>query len=203
PKPTSLDSAIPVGFDAVIARGMAKEPVDRYQSANELAAAARAALTDIPAAVGTQDTVPTIASPPRPRRGRARVLRIAGVAVVAVVAVITSLRLTHQFPFQPAQARGQVVLPFTGLDRPAGISVDAKGDVYIVDSGNNRVLGLAAGSTRQTVAPIAGLDHPDDIAVDDAGDIYVTEPSQHRWLELAAVSTSPLSLPLAHPRRPP
>src|SRR5262249_32744474 len=74
PKPSSLDPAIPVGFDAVIARGMAKEPVDRYQSANELAEAARAALTDIPVAVGTQDTVPTIVSPPRPRPGRARAL---------------------------------------------------------------------------------------------------------------------------------
>jgi len=198
PKPSSVDPAIPVGFDAVIARGMAKEPVDRYQSANELAAAARAALTDIPAAVGSQDTVPTVPSPPptpRPKRRRARALTVAAVAVIAVIAVATFLRLTNQFPFHSATARGQVVLPFTGLDGPAGIAVDAKGDVYVVDSGNNRVLELAAGSTSQTVAAFGGLDHPDDIAVDDAGDIYVTEPGHHRVLELAAGSSSPTVLP--------
>jgi serine/threonine protein kinase, bacterial len=198
PKPSSVDPAIPVGFDAVIARGMAKEPVDRYQSANELAAAARAALTDISVAVGTQDTVPTIPSPPptpRPKRGRSRALTIAAVAAVAVIAAITSLRLTNQFPFQSTKPQGQVVLPFTGLDNPKEVAVDAKGDVYVTDSGHNRVLKLAAGSTSQTVAPLAGLDHPDDIAVDDAGDIYVTEPAQHRVLELTAGSTNPTVLP--------
>jgi glucose/arabinose dehydrogenase len=33
-------------------------------------------------------------------------------------------------------------LPFTGLDRPAGVAVDGDGDVYVVDSGNKRVLKL-------------------------------------------------------------
>ncbi len=49
PKPSVFDFAIPVEFDDVIARGMAKDPELRYQSANELAAAARQALSGAPA----------------------------------------------------------------------------------------------------------------------------------------------------------
>jgi serine/threonine protein kinase, bacterial len=206
PKPSSLDPAIPAAFDGVIARGMAKEADDRYQSAHELAVAARAALTDVHAAPpipfrrdefavpDEEDTAPTILSPPRTRR-RGAVLTLAAVGVVAVIAVAAFLRITNQFPFHSAKPQGQVVLPFTGLDNPEEVAVDAKGDVYVTDSGNNRVLELAAGSTSQTVVPVAGLDRPDDIAVDDAGDLEITEPAQHRVLELTAGSTSPTVLP--------
>jgi serine/threonine-protein kinase len=200
PKPSDVDPAIPVGFDAVIARGMAKEPDDRYQSAHELAVAARAALTGVspPAPVSgiaksRKETTPAVPSPPRVRR-RAAALTLA-VVVVVVVAVVGFLRLTNQFPFQPVKAQSQVVLPFTGLDNPDEVTVDAKGDLFVTDSGHNRVLELAAGSTTQTVVPLAGLDRPEDIAVDDAGDLVVTEPAEHRVLELTAGSPSPTVLP--------
>ena len=51
-------------------------------------------------------------------------------------------------PGQAAQstppAGPTVALPFTGLDRPVGVAVDGQGAVYVTDSGNNRVLKLAA-----------------------------------------------------------
>ena len=40
--------------------------------------------------------------------------------------------------------RVSVVLPFTGLTNPIGVAVDAAGNLYVSDSGNNRVLKLAA-----------------------------------------------------------
>jgi serine/threonine protein kinase, bacterial len=46
PKPTAVNPAIPAGFDEVIARGMAKDPGQRYRTASELAAAAQEALTE-------------------------------------------------------------------------------------------------------------------------------------------------------------
>ena len=60
PKPSGIDSSIPIDFDAVIARGMAKNPDDRYQTARELAFAARDALASAkgasPAALSATET---------------------------------------------------------------------------------------------------------------------------------------------------
>jgi serine/threonine-protein kinase len=46
PQPSTLHSGIPKAFDAVIARGMAKKPEDRYASAGDLARAAHQALNN-------------------------------------------------------------------------------------------------------------------------------------------------------------
>jgi serine/threonine protein kinase len=46
PQPSTVRSGIPKAFDAVIARGMAKKPDDRYASAGDLALAAHDALSD-------------------------------------------------------------------------------------------------------------------------------------------------------------
>jgi serine/threonine-protein kinase len=37
------------------------------------------------------------------------------------------------------------VLPFTGLNAPAGVAVDTAGNLYVTDGLNNQVLKLPAG----------------------------------------------------------
>ena len=85
------------------------------------------------------------------------------------------------------------VLPFTGLNAPTGVAVDAAGDLYVADWGNNRVLKLAAGSTTQTVLPFTGLNGPDGVAVDTAGNLYVADTNNNRVVKLPAATAPPAS----------
>ena len=83
PLPTAINPALPKGFDTVIAKGMAKKPGDRYQSALELADAARAALGGVGAVVKRR---PRHAR--QPRRMRALAIAGAGVALVLVAGFV-------------------------------------------------------------------------------------------------------------------
>ena len=62
----------------------------------------------------------------------------------------------------------------------------APATVYVADSGNRRVLKLAAGSTTQTVLPFTGLNQPQGVAVDSAGNVYVADTQTNRVLKLPA-----------------
>src|SRR3984957_19285125 len=75
------------------------------------------------------------------------------------------------------------------LYHPGGTAVDAKGDVFIADSGDNVIREVTpAGTIRRTAgtgtaglgiaglgfpAALSNLDHPQNVAVNDAGDVFV------------------------------
>jgi len=73
------------------------------------------------------------------------------------------------------------------LNKPAGIAVDAGGNVYIADMGNHRIRRVTPAGQITTVAGTgvrgsasAQLDSPMDVKVDSAGNIYVADTGNHR-----------------------
>jgi YVTN family beta-propeller protein len=89
PKPSASTSTL-TAFDAVIAKGLAKDPDRRYRTATELAVAARGALANVPDNRGSRRPRRWAALPDRPsRRMLAGVLAL---SLVAITAVVTAAR---------------------------------------------------------------------------------------------------------------
>lgn len=97
--------------------------------------------------------------------------------VVAVLALLgAALAWPTSTGAEPAAPReDQQALPFTGLSNPRGVEVDQAGNVYVVDSGNDRVLKMTAGTGTQVVLGFTGLVEPQSVAVDTAGNVYVSD----------------------------
>ncbi len=91
PLPSARRPGLPAAFDAVIARGMAKDPAVRFGSVTELADAARAALGGTsPAHFAPPPTrqATRMTPAPEPRRPSKAPWLVAGVALLALVAVV-------------------------------------------------------------------------------------------------------------------
>ena len=86
----------------------------------------------------------------------------------------------------------QTTLPATGLTGPNGDAVDGAGDVFISDTGNNRVVELprtATGYGPQATLPTSGLSGPAGMVVDGAGDVFITDSYNKRVVELPWAGT--------------
>ncbi len=136
-----------------------------------------------------------IGTPPRRRWWRrgaivipAALVTVAVIAAAIVLTVITGQQ--HQNSNRP-----QITLPFTSLNFPEGVAVDAAGNLYVTDTNNNRVVKLAAGSSAQAVLPFTGLSDLTGVAVDTAGNLYATDNRNNRVLKLPAGSSTQAVLP--------
>lgn len=87
---------------------------------------------------------------------------------------------------------------------PAGVAVDAGGNVYIADWGNDRVrkisgdavttlAGSGTGGFADGPAPMAQFNHPAGIAVGVHGTVYVADEGNHRIREIAATEVATLA----------
>ena len=74
------------------------------------------------------------------------------------------------------------------LDGPTGVSVNAAGNVYIVDAGNQRVRRVATDGMISTVA--AQLANPNSVATDASGNVFVTSGGDRRVLMISADGTT-------------
>jgi hypothetical protein len=124
-----------------------------------------------------------------PAAGRGRVAWAA--MAICALALLAAASL-------PAQAQSvsfagvQTTVPASGLRYPNGVAVDGAGDVFIADSGNNRVVKVPAGCTNaacQTTVG-SGLDDPAGVAVDGAGDVFIANFNDTRVVEVPAGCTS-------------
>ncbi|MGD1107272.1 MAG: PASTA domain-containing protein, partial [Terracidiphilus sp.] len=79
----------------------------------------------------------------------------------------------------------------TGSDslyQPKGAAVDAAGNVFISDTGNHRVVKVAANGTATTVG--FNLNYPQGLAVDGAGDLFIADNNLNEVVEVPAGCTS-------------
>ncbi|WP_232667866.1 serine/threonine-protein kinase [Pseudonocardia sp. TRM90224] len=148
PPPPSRVAAVSPAFDEVLARGMAKNPDERYQRAGDLADGARRALTiasltvqmphlfdrpnDPTAVIVAQPPAPSVPEPSAPPRQRwgANQLLIAGAVAVAVIVLAagTGVAVTATSPggaAAPPVASTSAAAPPVAL--AAGPYIDPKG----------------------------------------------------------------------------
>jgi sugar lactone lactonase YvrE len=90
-------------------------------------------------------------------------------------------------------ASAQVTVGATGLKSPVGVAADLAGNVYIADSGNNRVVRFPVGGGQQTVLG-SGLSAPQGVAVDAAGDVFIADTGNKRVVEEPAGGGAQISL---------
>jgi alpha-tubulin suppressor-like RCC1 family protein/sugar lactone lactonase YvrE len=75
----------------------------------------------------------------------------------------------------------------SGLSQPNGVAVDSAGDVYIADTGNNRVVKITP-KGKQTVFA-TGFNAPTRLRVDDAGNVYVADTGNNRVVRITPGGT--------------
>lgn len=70
----------------------------------------------------------------------------------------------------------------TNMSGPGTVAVDAKGNVFICDTNNSRILKetFAAGAYTESVLPITTLSFPSAIVVDGAGNLYIADSNNNR-----------------------
>ena len=200
PQPSSSEADVPVAFDAVIAKGMAKNPDDRYSTVQELAVAARTAIGN-PTDPTAELAITRPARPTRlPRKTIGLIVAAIAVAAVVVAGVVIVGRPSSESSGTTAIPAGQgyssqIALPFTDVRVAGGVAVDTAGTSYLTAIGRDRVLRLEVGGDAATELPFGDLRNPRDVAVDAKGGVYVTDSSNDRVVWLPAGASAAATLP--------
>jgi DNA-binding beta-propeller fold protein YncE len=87
------------------------------------------------------------------------------------------------------------------LSRPEAVAADARGNVYILDRGNNHVRRVANRTTTISTVVASGLRNPNGLAVDLAGNLWIADQGDHRLVKVdrSGVTAGGWSDPAASP----
>ena len=99
-------------------------------------------------------------------------------STVLGITYLRGIGIGPQVAFSPGtQSTLNVKVGVSGLSYPAGVAVDAAGDLFIADPGNNRLVEVpVGGGALKTIG--SGLSDPWGVAVDGAGDVFFADPKQ-------------------------
>ncbi len=190
PRPSATTPGLSRALDTVIAKGMAKNPDERYQTVMELAQAARNAVTapmPLPRPPEWREPAPQPTGPPA-RAAAATAQQ--GVPQAGVFArpepFADSSRPNPPPPAPPWWRRKLVVISVAVL-----LTVTAL-VVAVALAGNH---GSAPVNPRQVTLPFTGLREPQGLSVDIGGTVYVADTLHNRILALPAGSNDPAELP--------
>ena len=92
--------------------------------------------------------------------------------IALATAYFSGLGLAAQTAYLPAKT----VSLGSNLSGPSGVAVDGFGNVYIADTGNNRIVEIpwtGSGYGSQIVLPVKLINSPMGLAVDGAGNLYI------------------------------
>ncbi len=166
-------------WDAVTLRALAKSPDDRYQSAVAMART----LSSLPVNEREPARHPSTQAPSLPHQepspggpGATRsVATLLGLAAVALIAAVWIL--PHIFRSSPAIS--------ASLRGPDAVAVDSRGDVYVTDRGNDRVVEFnPAGRLINAWGTQGGgslqFSNPGDLALAPDGNLYVVDNANRR-----------------------
>jgi len=110
-------------------------------------------------------------------------MRHRGPAVVIVLLVLASGPAGMVAVSGAASTAVAAEVPLAGgLSQPYGVAVDNSGDIYVADSGNNRVVEITPSGTSTVVG--SGFGTPKGVAVDNSGDVFVADTGNNEVVEI-------------------
>lgn len=181
--PRALRPGIPEEWDAVILRALAKSPADRFQSAvaMERALSILPTTEEEPASRRLPSIGSRITPPLEPARryspwGTARILP--GVVPLFLAIVLGVMFVGPRFLWAHSSVSAL-------LHGPVGVAVDPRGEVYVSDQGNNRVVEFNASGTAVHAWGTVGrgtmqFNSPGDLVLAPDGRAYVVDTTNRR-----------------------